>query len=401
MKKEEKMKTNNKYFSKEYSGILVIVLSVCITMLMTSPIKANTQELIGLWHFDEGSGEIAYDSSGNNNNGTLYGPIWNSPGMFGTALQFDIMDYIEVPDNPILDFEADDSFSVEAWVKTTYRDSNIMIVAKRDLADTFQKLYVLYGEHVVTPDGPILRAVFYLRQKIGTAVYCRGTTDISDGLWHHVAGVRDTSTGKVRIYVDGKPYEQQLADPTDDISNAANLWIGKQGYKDGQSWIGTIDEVRIYNGALSDDMIVNHADGYYECYIDIKPGSDPNSINLGKQGKLTVAILGSFDLDVTTIDPNTILLGGIGPVKRGKAQKLAISFDDVNDDGHTDLVAHFDVQALVEAPDSSLTENTTSLTLTAELFNGLGIIGIDSVRVVPPDKFFQSKENKSRNTKRH
>ena len=373
------MKTNIKSFSKEYSRILVIVLSVCITLLMASPVKANAQELIGLWHFDEGSGAVAYDSSGNNNNGTLYGAVWYSPSIFGSGLQFDNVDYVEVLDNPILDFGADDSFSVEAWVKTTTKTGGI-ILAKRNLADSWNNLYVLYGEY----SGGIVRAVFYLRNSLSPdiSVYAKGTTDISDGQWHHVVGVRNISTGNVRIYVDGIPYEQELGDPTGDISNAANLWIGKQGLGGSESsWQGLIDEVRIYNGALSDNMIANHAFGYYECFIDIKPHSDPNSINLGEEGKLTAAILGSLDLDVTTIDPATIMLGGKGPVTRGKVQKLAISFENVNADSYTDLVAHFSVQSLVDY--GSLTEGTTSLTLLAELFNGLGIIGIDSVRVVP------------------
>ncbi len=374
------MKTNKKSFSKEYSGIMVIALSGCITLLMMLPIKANAQELIGLWHFDEGIGAVAYDSSGNNIHGALYGPIWHFPGMFGTALQFDSVDYVEVLDNPILDFEAADSFSVEAWVKTTTK-TGMIILAKRNINDSWNDLYVLYGEY----RGGIVRAVFYLRESRSpnTSVYATGTTDISDGQWHHIAGVRDTSTGHARIYVDGIPYDGEFNDPTGDISNAANLWIGKQGLasNSGSSWQGLIDEVRIYNGALSDDMIANHALGYYECSIDIKPGSDPNSINLGEQGKLTVAILGSPVLDVNTIDPTTIMLGGRGPVTRGKAQKLAISFENVNGDDHTDLVAHFSVQELVNG---GLDETSTSLTLKAELVNGLGIIGIDFVRVVPP-----------------
>jgi hypothetical protein len=357
---------------------LGMVMAICLVLTM-SAVANPDQEIVGLWHFDEGIGITAYDSSGNNIHGTLYGPIFCSPGMFGTALQFDAVDYVEVLDNPILDFEADDSFSVEAWVKTTTK-AGMIILAKRNLADSWNDLYVLYGES----SGGIVRAVFYLRESRSPniSVYARGTTDISDGIWHHVAGVRDISTGRVRIYVDGIPCEQELGDPTGDISNTANLWIGKQGLGSGSSWQGLIDEVRIYNGVLSEEMIQNHALGYYECSIDIKPGSDPNSINLGEQGKLTVAILGSLHLDVNTIDPTTIVLGGRGPVTRGKAQKLAISFENVNGDDHTDLVAHFSVQSLVEA--SSLTENTTSLTLLAELLNGLGIIGIDSVRVVPP-----------------
>ena len=112
--------------------------------------------------------------------------------------------------------------------------------------------------------------------------------------------------------------------------------------------------------------------------IDIKPGSDPNSINLKEQGVLPVAILGS-SIDVSTIDPNTITLGGADVAFRGsaKAPKLAVSFEDVDGDGLMDLVAFFRVQALV------LDENTTQLMLEAQTTGGMLIAGIDMVNVVP------------------
>ena len=52
--------------------------------------------LVGAWHFDEGQGNIAHDSSGNNNHGTIYGAKWVD-GKFGKALEFDgVDDYVEI-----------------------------------------------------------------------------------------------------------------------------------------------------------------------------------------------------------------------------------------------------------------------------------------------------------------
>ena len=118
--------------------------------------------------------------------------------------------------------------------------------------------------------------------------------------------------------------------------------------------------------------------------IDVKPGSDPNSINLGDQGLLPVAILGEADFDVSNINASTIELEGVDMTTRGsaKAPKLAYSFEDVNGDGYTDLMAFFSIADLVL--EGVLTETTTALTLTATLYDGTSTEGTDSVRLVPP-----------------
>ena len=118
--------------------------------------------------------------------------------------------------------------------------------------------------------------------------------------------------------------------------------------------------------------------------IDIKPGSDPNSINLGEKGLLPVAILGNANFDVATIHPDSVELGGTDLATRGseKAPKLAFSFEDANSDGFVDMMIFFDVQQLVD--NGALTETTDALTLTGLLIDGIPIAGTDSVRVVPP-----------------
>jgi len=116
--------------------------------------------------------------------------------------------------------------------------------------------------------------------------------------------------------------------------------------------------------------------------IDVKPGSDPNSINLGEQGLLPVAILGTQDFDVTTIDPDSIELGGVSLAERGskKTPKLAYSLEDVDGDGFTDMMAFFEVQTLVT--DGVLEVTTTELELTATSDSGTPIKGTDSVNIV-------------------
>jgi len=119
-------------------------------------------------------------------------------------------------------------------------------------------------------------------------------------------------------------------------------------------------------------------------YIDIKPGSDPNSINLSENGLLPVAILASPKVDVETIDPETITIGKVLLAARGskKAPKLAYSLEDVNGDGKADIMmTFFDVQMLVN--EGVLGATTDALILTATLDDGTLIEGIDSVRILP------------------
>ncbi len=120
--------------------------------------------------------------------------------------------------------------------------------------------------------------------------------------------------------------------------------------------------------------------------VDIKPGSSPNSINLKKQGKLTVAFLGSDTLDVTDIVKSTVaIIGVVGgvDVSVGIMVKnngtLQVSVEDVDGDGDNDLVCHFSVPKLVEV--GLLHANSTALTIHAETLDEC-IEGIDSVVIV-------------------
>jgi hypothetical protein len=110
--------------------------------------------------------------------------------------------------------------------------------------------------------------------------------------------------------------------------------------------------------------------------IDIKPGNFPNSINLGSNGTVPVAILSSASFDATTVDPTTVTLAGASVALRGHGTPNA-SVQDVNGDGLLDLVVHVSTDAL------QLSETDTQAVLTGETFSGQLIQGSDSIRVVP------------------
>jgi len=80
--------------------------------------------------------------------------------------------------------------------------------------------------------------------------------------------------------------------------------------------------------------------------IDIKPGSYPNTINLGSNGLVPVAILSSDTLDATAISPQTVFLAGAGVAVRGKGNNTLATNEDVNGDGRLDLVLKMETQNL-------------------------------------------------------
>ncbi len=112
--------------------------------------------------------------------------------------------------------------------------------------------------------------------------------------------------------------------------------------------------------------------------IDIKPGSYPNSINLGNEGVIPVAILSSSEFDATTVDPATVELAGAGVELRGKSDNAMAHREDVNKDGRIDLVVQITTQNL----DPGAFQDGYA-TLTGKTYDGLFIEGADEITIVP------------------
>jgi hypothetical protein len=112
--------------------------------------------------------------------------------------------------------------------------------------------------------------------------------------------------------------------------------------------------------------------------IDIKPGSDPNSINCGNaNGVITVALLSSDCFDATTVDHTTVTFEGASEThvnkKTGEARRHE---EDVDGDGDTDLVFHF------RAGETSLDCGSTSGALQGYTYDGNLVYGQDDVNMV-------------------
>jgi len=124
-----------------------------------------------------------------------------------------------------------------------------------------------------------------------------------------------------------------------------------------------------------------------EVPIDIKPTSCPNPINVKSKGVLPVAILGTADFNVAEIDPETVFLEGVSPL-RWALKDVATPKDETMEcntlgpDGVLDLTLKFDVQEIITALDDVEDGQELTLTLTGNLVDGTPIAGEDVVRIL-------------------
>jgi hypothetical protein len=194
-------------------------------------------ELIAYWKLDETEGDIAQNST-SDNHGTLSGnPAWQpDSGKVGGALQLDgIDDYIETDFvlNP-----ADGPFSVFAWIKGWAPGQ--VIVSQTD-GIGFGSAWL----GIAPSDGTLISKLMYLDLASENVV--------TDGQWHHIGLVWNGS--RRSLYADG---QKVASDATDlgGIFATGGLYIGSgKDMEPGTYWSGLIDDVRIYDVALSAEQI--------------------------------------------------------------------------------------------------------------------------------------------------
>ncbi|MHC4756335.1 MAG: LamG domain-containing protein, partial [Planctomycetota bacterium] len=227
-----------------FTGIIFFILSC---PAWADPIPG----LISHWKLDETSGGIAYDSVGSND-GTVYNALWTA-GYFDGGLDFDgDGDYVDCGNDPSVNFDLNDGgFSIFAWIKmASYEDFGDVraIVVKGDTTGNQQGYQAYYLE--VLWDGK-LRA--QLDDGPQPCIFANSNNIILLDQWYFVGFTAEKASDGLKIYIDGTLENTGDASDIDDVGNESeNLFIGRPE-DDHNDWFfdGIIDDVRIYNRALS------------------------------------------------------------------------------------------------------------------------------------------------------
>jgi hypothetical protein len=227
--------------------------------------------MVSYWKFDEGSGSTAFDSIGGNH-GTIHGATWVT-GKVKNALSFDgVNDYIEVSDSPSLDIA--NAITIEAWV----------YINRFPIAEPWYNMQVLQKdgtryEHAYAM--PILGELGYYHgwrqrpglerpRRFGLELTLDGkwsgemiegsmwsNTPLEVRTWYHLVATFDGN--QVKLYLNGQlDATYTISGTIETNDNPVRIGNWRRGGADYDFFNGIIDEVAIYNRALTAEEIRQH-----------------------------------------------------------------------------------------------------------------------------------------------
>jgi len=213
-----------------------------LTPEYVTPVEPDPAGLAAHYTFDEGSGTVANDGSGNGNTATFEGdPTWVQ-GYLNGALEFDgVGDYLDCGQGASL--AIGEAVTMSAWIQVYAPTLDQKVGGNQDNTNGGYKMGLNSS-----------KVEFEIRTADNTAVLNRavaGGTTLVENVWYHVTGVYSQADGYIRTYVNGA-LDRELA--TSDVLGVSpgNLYIGCEPYNTANGQFnGVLDDVRIYNRAMS------------------------------------------------------------------------------------------------------------------------------------------------------
>ena len=232
--------------------------------------------LVAAYAFDEGSGTTVSDASGNGNGGTISGATWSSAGKYGSALSFNgSSSRVTIANSSSLQLSS--GMTLEAWV-----DPATVSSAWRDVIEKGNDNYFLMGttdQSSAAGGGGIIG---------GSYGQVFTTSPLATNTWSFLALTYDGATE--RLYLNGTQVAS-LAHTGAITSSTNALTLGSDPFY-GQFFNGLIDNIRIYNSALSAAAIQSRHDHAGQRHgPDTTPPSAP--------GTLTATAASSAEIDLS------------------------------------------------------------------------------------------------------
>src|SRR6266850_1361178 len=222
------------------AGFALSLIAWCFASSLAPAVLAQSSTGLAVaYAMNEGVGSVVTDVSGNNNNGTLQtGATWTPAGKYGNALSFDgVSGYVSVPASSTLNLGSNGT--IEAWVKPNVINVWSSVLAKGNVnADPPTN----YGLEINSSN----RFLCILGNG-SSARTLSSTITVAAGTFYHVACVWNGT--QLQLYVNGA-LNTSVAQNITPVANTSPLYIGQFG-GNADRMNGTIDEVRIYNRALS------------------------------------------------------------------------------------------------------------------------------------------------------
>ena len=216
---------------RPYGGLTRIGV-LLVSLLLTAASRADSG-LVAAYSFDEGTGTTVADGSGNGNDGTIDGATWTSAGQFGNGLMFDGTSAL-VTINDSASLHLTTGMTLEAWVYPTAASAAWHDVVMKG-NDNYYLEATSIPSGVPAPGGDMIGGPLF------------GPAALTANAWTHLATTYDGAT--LRLYVNGV-WVASRAQTGSMATSTDPLQIGGDDVY-GQYFHGIIDEVRVYNVALT------------------------------------------------------------------------------------------------------------------------------------------------------
>jgi hypothetical protein len=248
---------------KHISSKLFYILVATAVLALLSVISADAavdKNTVAVWLFEEGSGKIVKDASGNGHDGEFSGSLQWVKARSGTGLEFpgDGSGCIVVDSTKKLELE---TLSIEAWVKVKEPTGKWQGILCKQEAGCTDRNYGIW----VQVDQKVLHA------QIGANGACafnmNGTMEITDNVWHHLAFTYDGDMG--RLYVDGQLETEKPN--TNSFQSTAPITIGVPNVDNTNGLLGVIEEIRISNIARTQNEIKEAMDVGLATILNVEP----------------------------------------------------------------------------------------------------------------------------------